>query len=75
MRADRARCHKLSDAEVATAPIVEIRKVTHHQAVIGGRTITYTTATIPGSIRNWSTICPAMRRRPITIASPARRPI
>ncbi len=41
-RADRARCRKLTDAEVATAPIVEVRKVTHHSAVIGGREIAYT---------------------------------
>jgi carboxypeptidase C (cathepsin A) len=41
-RADRARCRKLSDFEIATAPIVEVRKVTHHQAVIGGRSMAYT---------------------------------
>ena len=41
-RADRARCRKLTDAEVATAPILEVRKVTHHQAVIGGKTVAYT---------------------------------
>ncbi len=52
MRADRARCHKLSDAEVATAPIVEIRKVTHHQAVIGGRTIAYTATAGTLTVRN-----------------------
>ncbi len=52
MRADRARCHKLSDAEVATAPIVEIRKVTHHQAVIGGRSIAYTATAGTLTVRN-----------------------
>jgi len=41
-RADRAQCRKLSDAEIATALIAEIRKVTHHSAVIGGRPIAYT---------------------------------
>jgi carboxypeptidase C (cathepsin A) len=41
-RADRAQCRKLSDAEIATAPIAEVRKVTHHSAVIGGRPIAYT---------------------------------
>jgi carboxypeptidase C (cathepsin A) len=41
-RADRARCRKLTDADIATAPIAEIRRVTHHTAVIGGRSIAYT---------------------------------
>jgi len=41
-RADRARCRKLVDSEIATAPIIEIRKVTHHQGVIGGRPLAYT---------------------------------
>ncbi|HEY7852889.1 MAG TPA: hypothetical protein VIB82_07925, partial [Caulobacteraceae bacterium] len=41
-RADRARCHALSDADIATAPIVEVRRVTHHQGVIGGHPLTYT---------------------------------
>jgi carboxypeptidase C (cathepsin A) len=41
-RADRARCRKLTDSEIATAPIFEIRKVTHHQGVIGGKAIAYT---------------------------------
>ena len=36
-RADRARCRKLFDSDIATAPIGEVRKVTHHTAVIGGR--------------------------------------
>jgi len=41
-RAYRAQCRKLSDADIATAPIVEVRKVTHHQGVISGRPIAYT---------------------------------
>ena len=41
-RADRARCRKLTDSDIATAPIVEIRKVSHHQGVIGGRPLAYT---------------------------------
>ena len=41
-RADRARCRKLTDADIATAPIVEVRKVTRHQAVIAGRPMAYT---------------------------------
>ena len=41
-RADRARCRKLTDADIATAPIGEIRVVTRHQATIGGRALAYT---------------------------------
>jgi len=41
-RADLARCRKLSDADIVSAPIAEIRKVTHHTATIGGRAIAYT---------------------------------
>jgi carboxypeptidase C (cathepsin A) len=41
-RADRAACRKLSDYDVATAPIREVRKVTRHTATIGGRAIAYT---------------------------------
>ena len=41
-RADLARCRKLSDADIVSAPIAEIRKVTHHTATIGGRSIAYT---------------------------------
>jgi carboxypeptidase C (cathepsin A) len=41
-RADRARCRKLFDSDIATAPIGEIRKVTHHNAVIAGRPFVYT---------------------------------
>ena len=41
-RADRARCRKLLDSDIASAPIAEIRKVTHHTAVIAGRPFAYT---------------------------------
>ena len=41
-RADQARCRKLFDSDIATAPIGEVRKVTHHTAVIGGRPLAYT---------------------------------
>jgi carboxypeptidase C (cathepsin A) len=41
-RADRARCRKLFDSDIATAPIGEIRKVTHHSVVIAGRPFAYT---------------------------------
>ncbi|HTX49741.1 MAG TPA: peptidase S10 [Caulobacteraceae bacterium] len=42
VRADRARCRKLTDADIATAPIAEVRQVTHHSVTIGGRAIAYT---------------------------------
>ena len=41
-RADRARCRKLTDADIATAPIGEVRVASRHQASVGGRTIAYT---------------------------------
>jgi carboxypeptidase C (cathepsin A) len=41
-RADRARCRKLTDADIVTAPIGEVRKSTRHTAVIGGRPLAYT---------------------------------
>jgi carboxypeptidase C (cathepsin A) len=41
-RADRARCRKLTDADIATAPIVEARRVTRRRAVIAGRPVDYT---------------------------------
>ena len=41
-RADRAACRKLSDYDIATAPVQEIRRVTHHTATIGGRAMAYT---------------------------------
>ena len=40
-RADRARCRKVTDADIVTAPIGEVRVVTRHQATIGGRPIGY----------------------------------
>ena len=51
-RADRARCRKLSDWEIATAPIAEIRKVTRHQAVIAGRPMAYTATTGTLTVRD-----------------------
>jgi len=42
VRAERARSDKLSDADIATAPINEVRKVTHHSTVISGKPIAYT---------------------------------
>jgi carboxypeptidase C (cathepsin A) len=41
-RADRARCRKLTDSDVATAPIAEIHDVSRHQVSIGGKPIAYT---------------------------------
>jgi len=41
-RADRARCRKLSDADIATAPIAEARVPSRHTATIGGKTVPYT---------------------------------
>lgn len=41
-RSDRARCRQLSDADIALAPVVEVKRITHHQAMIGGRAIAYT---------------------------------
>ena len=41
-RAERAREAKLGDADIATAPIREVRRVTRHSATIGGRPIAYT---------------------------------
>jgi carboxypeptidase C (cathepsin A) len=40
-RGQQAREDKLGDADVATAPIQEVQKVTHHVASIGGKTIPY----------------------------------
>jgi len=42
LRADLARCRKLTDADIATAPIGEQHVVSHHQATIGGRPVPYT---------------------------------
>jgi carboxypeptidase C (cathepsin A) len=47
-RGERAKEDKLSDADVATAPIQEVQKVTHHVATIQGRTIPY--AAIAGTL-------------------------
>jgi carboxypeptidase C (cathepsin A) len=41
-RADRARCRKLTDADIVTAPIAEQRQATRHQATIGGKPLAYT---------------------------------
>ncbi len=41
-RAERARSEKLQDADIASAPIREIRRVSRHSAVIGGRPLAYT---------------------------------
>ncbi|MGI4878837.1 MAG: hypothetical protein ACRYG4_15270, partial [Janthinobacterium lividum] len=38
-RAERARSAKLSDLDIASAPIYETRSVTRHTALIGGRQI------------------------------------
>jgi len=40
-RGEHARENKLSDSDVATAPIQEVKAVTHHVATINGRTIPY----------------------------------
>ncbi len=40
--ADHARADKVTDADIATAPVHEVRKVTHHTVTIGGRPIAYT---------------------------------
>jgi carboxypeptidase C (cathepsin A) len=41
-RADLARSEKVTDADIATAPVHEVRKVSHHTVTIGGRPIAYT---------------------------------
>jgi carboxypeptidase C (cathepsin A) len=41
-RADRARCRKLQDSDIITAPIAEARVPSRHTASIGGRAIAYT---------------------------------
>lgn len=51
-RADRAACRKLSDYDVATAPVQELRKSTQHTAIIGGRSIGYTATAGTLTIRN-----------------------
>ena len=51
-RADRARCRKLTDADIVTAPIAEVRKVTRHTATIGGRPLAYTSTAGTLTIRD-----------------------
>ncbi len=41
-RADVARCRKLTDADIVSAPIAEVAKASHHTATIGGKAIAYT---------------------------------
>jgi carboxypeptidase C (cathepsin A) len=41
-RAEKARSDKMSDSDIASAPVHEIKKVTHHTAVIGGKALAYT---------------------------------
>ena len=40
-RAEHARSDKLGDDDIATAPIREIKKTTHHSATISGRPFAY----------------------------------
>ena len=40
-RAERARSEKLDDADIASAPVREERRVTRHTATIGGRVVPY----------------------------------
>jgi carboxypeptidase C (cathepsin A) len=40
-RGEHARENKLSDSEIATAPIREVQSITHHVTTINGRTIPY----------------------------------
>jgi carboxypeptidase C (cathepsin A) len=42
VRTARAGCRALADSDIALAPIIEVKSITHHQAVIGGRSIPYT---------------------------------
>lgn len=41
-RSDRARCRQLADADIALAPVEEVRRITHHQGMIGGHALAYT---------------------------------
>ncbi|HEX3887022.1 MAG TPA: peptidase S10 [Phenylobacterium sp.] len=41
-RGERAGEHKISDADIATAPVVEQAKSSHHSVTIDGKTIPYT---------------------------------
>ncbi|HUZ12102.1 MAG TPA: peptidase S10 [Caulobacteraceae bacterium] len=40
-RAELARCRKLTDADIVTAPITEVRRVTRHDVVIDGKKLAY----------------------------------
>jgi carboxypeptidase C (cathepsin A) len=51
-RAERARAAKLSDTDVATAPIRELRVPTRHTATIGGRSLAYTATAGTVTIRD-----------------------
>jgi carboxypeptidase C (cathepsin A) len=51
-RADRARCRKLRDSDIATAPIGEVRVASRHAATIGGKPIAYTATAGTLSIRD-----------------------
>ena len=51
-RTERARANRLADADIALAPVHEIRRVTHHSATIGGRSIAYTATAGTLTIRN-----------------------
>src|SRR4051794_4469647 len=41
-RGAQASEHKISDADIATAPVVEQAKSSHHTVSVGGKTIGYT---------------------------------
>src|SRR5947209_7822634 len=41
VRADRARCRKLTDADIATAPIAELRRSSRHVGRVAGRPFPY----------------------------------
>ncbi|MBE7218153.1 MAG: peptidase S10 [Caulobacteraceae bacterium] len=51
-RVERARANRLVDAEIALAPVREVRRATRHTAVIGGRSIAYTATAGTLTIRN-----------------------
>jgi carboxypeptidase C (cathepsin A) len=51
-RADLARCRKLTDADIVTAPIAEQRVVSRHQTVIGGQPLAYTATAGTVTIRD-----------------------
>ncbi len=41
-RGERAASSKISDADIATAPVAEVAKTSRHTATVGGKTIPYT---------------------------------